>query len=343
VVLRGRAGDDRLRVDAEGCNSLPAGDARLVGGPGDDMLFGGSGADRLAGRDGDDRLLDASLRDFVAVFRPTPPPTVPAGRARDSFDGGAGSDTVSYSGRRSDLRINLSSSRPIAGARGERDSIRRVENAEAGDGDDRIAGNGEANYLLGQQGDDLIVGYGGPDRIEGAEGDNVIHGGAGNDLINAPPIPTANRVSCGSGRDDVGSVFHHDFISDNCERLSLSEETESLLAARLLRMHLPIRARQSPRVLTGTLRCIANGLCQVRAEVRVVGPVTRRGSAPPAGTLLGSQTLTDLHSSGSLDLGLSAEGLRLLRRHRALRARIIVATQFSDATPPGYATLLRAP
>jgi Ca2+-binding RTX toxin-like protein len=54
VVLRGRAGHDRLTVDAEGCNSFPAGDARLVGGPGDDVLNGSDGNDVLRGGGGDD-------------------------------------------------------------------------------------------------------------------------------------------------------------------------------------------------------------------------------------------------------------------------------------------------
>jgi Ca2+-binding RTX toxin-like protein len=63
VVLRGRAGDDRLTVDAEGCSSLPAGDALLVGGPGDDLLTGSVGDDVLRG-----------------------------GRGRDRVDGGAGTD-----------------------------------------------------------------------------------------------------------------------------------------------------------------------------------------------------------------------------------------------------------
>ena len=56
VVLRGRAGDDRLTVDAEGCNSFPAGDARLVGGPGDDILAGADGNDVLRGGSGHDEV-----------------------------------------------------------------------------------------------------------------------------------------------------------------------------------------------------------------------------------------------------------------------------------------------
>jgi Ca2+-binding RTX toxin-like protein len=62
VVLRGRAGSDRLTVGDEGCNGLRAGDALLVG---------GSGNDRLTGSDGDDVLRGG-------------------GGSRDRGDGGAG-------------------------------------------------------------------------------------------------------------------------------------------------------------------------------------------------------------------------------------------------------------
>ena len=55
MTLRGRDGDDRLTVDADGCTSLPAGDARLVGGSGDDRLTGAQGNDVLRGGGGRDR------------------------------------------------------------------------------------------------------------------------------------------------------------------------------------------------------------------------------------------------------------------------------------------------
>ncbi len=70
VVLRGRAGNDRLTVDDEGCNGLQAGDALLVGGAGndrlrgaagDDVLRGGGGRDRGDGGAGDDRCASVEL------------------------------------------------------------------------------------------------------------------------------------------------------------------------------------------------------------------------------------------------------------------------------------------
>jgi Ca2+-binding RTX toxin-like protein len=55
VVLKGRAGYDRLAVGREGCNNLPAGDALLIGGPGADLLYGAAGDDVLRGGRGRDR------------------------------------------------------------------------------------------------------------------------------------------------------------------------------------------------------------------------------------------------------------------------------------------------
>jgi Ca2+-binding RTX toxin-like protein len=54
VALRGRDGDDRLRVDSDGCNNLPAGDARIVGGAGNDLMYGAAGDDVLRGGSGTD-------------------------------------------------------------------------------------------------------------------------------------------------------------------------------------------------------------------------------------------------------------------------------------------------
>jgi Ca2+-binding RTX toxin-like protein len=72
-ILSGRAGDDRL----EGGD----GNDRLYGGGGNDTLYGGRGSDRLWGQTGDDALL---TRDS----------------ARDSLDGGPGSDRARLDAQR---------------------------------------------------------------------------------------------------------------------------------------------------------------------------------------------------------------------------------------------------
>ena len=351
VLVAAGGGGDRVRaglalgvgVDGGSGNDL------LVGGPGPDLLFGGSGADRLRGLGGDDRLHDASLRDFlsnaVQAAPPFPPRTLPPGRARDSFDGGSGKDTISYDGRLAKLRVNLASSKAGAGARGERDSISRVERAVGGAGDDRLAGNGGANLLDGAEGDDLLAGGAGADRLQGGAGNDAIRGGSGNDAINFPGPASADRIFCGSGRDSIGTAFQRDLVAEDCESLSFSPrrppDALQILGVESL---LPLRRGRPARVLRGPVSCVPGAVCQARAELRVRGPGRRGGTAPPRGTLLGSQALTLTGAeTKTVELRVSSRGLRLLRRHLALRIRVIIASHFSGAQPPGYTTVLRAP
>lgn len=333
----------------------------LQGGPRDDLLFAGAGADRLRGGGGRDRLHDASLRDprpprvdSAPVF---PPAIVTPGRGRDSFDGGGGRDTLTYEGRTGRLTIDLASRRPVSGARGERDSIRRVENATGGSGNDRLRGGGGANDLAGGSGADRLAGRAGADSLSGGPGSDLISGGAGEDRIDPvldfPRIPEPDRISCGSGRDLVGGAYPGDFVRDDCEGVGLATDTAARLNAFGLRSHLPLRRGRPPRVLSGRLGCLATAeVCRVVLELRVRGPLGRRGTAPARGTLLGSQ-FVEINGpppfpptsppESAFDLRLSADGLRILRRHRALRVRVIFKSQFSGPVPPGYLTLVRAP
>lgn len=341
-----------------------AGDDVLRGGPSADLIFGGTGADSLRGEGGRDRLHDASLRDprpprvgSVPVF---PPAVVPPGRGRDSFDGGGGRDTVTYEGRAGRLTIDLASRRPVSGARGERDSIRRVEQATGGSGDDRLRGSGGSNELSGGDGEDRLAGRAGVDLLSGGEGSDIVSAGRGDDhivpVIDSSRSPAPDRVYCGSGRDGVGGAYPDDYVRDDCEVIGLVTGGQNLFEANALRSHLPLRALRPPLVLSGTLRClVVSGTCQVALEVRVHGPVGRRGTAPPRGTPLGSRAATIRGRSqspaslpgppgeGAVGLPLSADGVRILRRHRALLVRVIVKSQYSGPVPPGYLTVLRAP
>lgn len=337
----------RLGVGMDG----GSGNDVLVGGAGPDLLFGGSGTDRLRGLGGNDRLHEASLRSFlseaVQPARPLPARTISPGSARDSYDGGSGTDTVSYTGRRAKLRIDLAGTKARAGARGERDAIRRVEHALGGAGDDRLAGSRRANLLDGAEGDDVIAGGAGADRLQGGEGDDVLRGGSGSDAINFPGSgsASADRISCGSGRDLIGTVFPRDLVAGDCDRLGFypPEPPEKLqvLGAESL---LPLRRGRPPRVLRGGLGCVPDTICLARTELRVRGPGSRGGTTPPPGTLLGSQAVSvNGTETKAFELSLSSAGLGLLQRHRALRVRVILGSQFSSAESLGYTTVLRAP
>jgi hypothetical protein len=331
------------------------GDDVLVGGPSGDTLYGGRGADALRGGDGADALYDASPReplhsgDLDPYLEETVVALADPGRGRDSFDGGRGRDGVSYDGRAAGVRLDLVDTAAIGGARGEHDSVKSVQNAVGGAGDDRLAGNRRSNSLDGAGGDDHIVAGRGDDYIEGGGGRNVIITGPGDDLINVryrPSTQGAQRVFCGPGSDRMSSIFPSDFLNDDCERLVFNIFAERLVPVDDVRSLLPLRARRPPTVLSATLSCApfdVHAPCQLGLQVRVHGPASRRGTAPPRGTLLGSSSHTfSLGEQKSVSLGLSPEGVKLLRRHRALRVQV-TTTGNPPYGPNGYLTVLRTP
>ena len=74
-------------------------------------------------------------------------------------------NTLSYSGRTDDVRVDLRRAGP-GGAAGERDHVDGIEDATGGSGDDVLIGDGRPNELIGGPGADRLLGLGGDDRIE---------------------------------------------------------------------------------------------------------------------------------------------------------------------------------
>jgi Ca2+-binding RTX toxin-like protein len=125
------------------------------------------------------------------------------GKAADFFDGGAGVDTVSFSGRWEDYRVEYDASRgswTVArhdGARGEADTLVNVERlrffdveapieAFAPDAPQalrpvRTLGTEAADQLPGSRWDDRLEAGGGDDLLAGGEGNDVLVGGKGDD------------------------------------------------------------------------------------------------------------------------------------------------------------------
>ena len=59
----------------------------------------------------------------------------------------------------------------------------RIENLHAGDGHDRLVGNGLDNHLIGGRGNDRLFGLQGADLLEGGRGLDVLIGGTGADSL----------------------------------------------------------------------------------------------------------------------------------------------------------------
>ncbi|HWT52135.1 MAG TPA: hypothetical protein VN113_08140, partial [Caulobacter sp.] len=133
----------------------------LIGSAFDDTLRGDAYLNRLEGRGGDDLLIAEGIAD--------------------TFDGGAGFDTVSYEYMTGPVTVDLSVSWGQETRTGGQAVLMNVEALKGSAFDDVLAGNGEANTLEGGAGKDALNGGGGDDVLIGGAGDDTIDGGAGED------------------------------------------------------------------------------------------------------------------------------------------------------------------
>ena len=329
------------------------GDDRLAGSSFADGLYGGEGRDVVRGNGGDDALHDGRPTGVIPPdqydgrFFPTElGPAVPVAAERDVYDGGAGTDTLGYEGRRRGVIADLARTDRHAGARGERDSLRGLERLEGGNGGDRLLGDDSANALLGGEGDDLLIGRGGDDELELGAGSNRARGGGGGDTIGAlrPNLLEPQRVTCGGGRDRVVDLFRNDLAEDDCESVVIGEihEVQSLL---------PPASGPNPPLASYTTSptdCLPPS-CTLRLEVRLARSPNRR-RPHLKGLLLGRVSATIPNRAiTTLTVHLTDRGSRLLRRYGALLVRIhLNIRQEFENLPPitgegAYLTRLRAP
>ena len=190
ITLDGGSGDDVLSADAI-----------LIGGDDDDTLIGGAGDDQAFGNDGDDTFLIHDLNQGGA----------------DSFDGGAGFDTVQVVGGAGPDTIGITEAAGVhsidingggptsisAGSNFERILVESGEGsdtvttsgavvgleAQLGAGDDTLNADAQTTPLIafGGQGNDNLIGSNPADgasvsdQLFGGDGDDRIEGGTGRD------------------------------------------------------------------------------------------------------------------------------------------------------------------
>jgi hypothetical protein len=350
-VLAGDRGDSvtssvAVNVDGGGGND------RLAGSPLADALYSGRGRDVVRGNGGDDTLRDGRPPRLVTpeedegrVFPPAelePAMAVPA--ESDVFDGGLGTDTLGYEGRRRGVIADLARTDRHAGAPGEGDSLRGLEAVVGSGGDDRIFGDDLSNTLDGADGDDLLVGRAGDDQLGGGSGSNRARGGAGDDGIspglNSDVLENVQRVRCGPGQDDVGSMFLKDFAEDDCESVVIVESFT-------IRPLLPLTSLEGPPLATmaSPLAC-GSAQCSARLFARLArSPDPRRPGLK--GLALGSASgSATFNNRITLTASLSEQGSALLRRYRSLLIRIGLSTTGPLSATAGsgsYLTRLRTP
>ncbi len=175
-LLRGGDGHDRLAGD-DGNDLLDgeAGNDNLDGGDGNDSLFGRAGTDSLAGGLGNDFLSGGSDRDTVKGDTGDDTVAGDADRADDSYDGGAGIDTLDYSALEEAVEVSLATG-SATGTEIGTDSISNFETVHVGAGDDIVTGSAAAEKIHGGDGDDCLTGAGGTDLVEGGDGDDTVSG-----------------------------------------------------------------------------------------------------------------------------------------------------------------------
>ena len=241
------AGNDSLTGNAL-ANLLDGGlgDDGLAGGAGDDTLIGGGGNDSLDGGEGFDTAMfsgnDAltlslantgaqavaggfvTLTDIEALVAGAGNDSLTGNALANLLDGGAGDDTLS-GGAGNDTLIGgsgfdtfvFSGSDPMVLSlavttaqtlTGGFVTLSGIEALIAGDGDDSLTGNAEANLLGGGLGDDTLAGDAGDDTLSGGDGNDSLLGGAGNDSLTGGI--GADRALGGLGDDTLSGQADND-------------------------------------------------------------------------------------------------------------------------------------
>jgi Ca2+-binding RTX toxin-like protein len=153
-------------------------------------MDGGSGNDTESGGSGNDTFVEDGTSN-----------------GSDVFQGGPGTDTVSYANRKSALKVTIDG---VAndGAAGEADNVKRdVENLIGGSGKDTLTGSAAANVLSGGSGNDRLSGGAGNDKLTGGPCRDTLLGGPGNDIFFAGDR-WADIVNGGAGKD-VARTYDH--------------------------------------------------------------------------------------------------------------------------------------
>ena len=176
LTLNGGGGTDTLSAaGAQGTGGAYAKPVTLIGGTSHDVLTGGLAADVAQGGDGNDTFKTLSVADGA-----------------DRFDGGTGSDAVSYGARVTAVRVSLDGAANDGASNGaEGDDIEAdVEKVTGGRGDDSIDDGGQVvkNTFQGGPGADAL------NAADGVSKNDTVDGGTGTDACTADANDTV--ISC---------------------------------------------------------------------------------------------------------------------------------------------------
>ncbi|WP_134498857.1 calcium-binding protein [Microvirga pakistanensis] len=230
-ALFGGAGSDLINGDA-GNDTMEGndGDDVLIGGGANDVVSGGFGNDKVDGGAGADLLLDNAGQDTVAGGQGNDHVVVALDGDRDTYEGGAGTDTLDLSTAEHGIDVDLALGSAGGSEIGE-NQVGSFEIVGGGSGADTISGSVGNETLSGGAGEDRIDGRGGNDALDGGAGNDTLHdgsgqdtmsGGEGNDRIIVATDCDRDRYDGGSGNDTLD-------LSDTASGVAvdLSQETAS--------------------------------------------------------------------------------------------------------------------
>ncbi|MBR0850306.1 cadherin-like domain-containing protein [Bradyrhizobium diazoefficiens] len=195
------------------------GAVNVFGGNGGDAITTGAGNDVIDAGAGSDTVLAGNGNDTVIGT---------ADGVNDSYDGGAGIDTIDYSATTGPISVNLGSN-VAGGVEIGTDSVFNFENIIGGNGGDSLFGSSANNTITGGTGNDNIVGGGGSDILNGGGGDDTLNGGV-NDFSQTPSA--ANDILTGGAGNDTFKFegrFGNDTITDWTPNINGSGVGESIV------------------------------------------------------------------------------------------------------------------
>jgi Ca2+-binding RTX toxin-like protein len=169
---------------------------------GNDVLFGAGGFDSLYGGNGDDSLFGGT-------------------GAGDYLDGGLGFDFARYDFALAGVTANMSSPGANAGE-AVGDIYAGVEGLVGSNFDDGLAGDGQANVIIGLDGNDTLVGFDNVDTLQGGNGVDTLFGGNQQDFLSGG-AQADNFVFLGLGEALTGPADQiSDFVS-TVDKIQLSQ------------------------------------------------------------------------------------------------------------------------
>ena len=155
----------------------------VVGSAYDDLLKGDAVDNSIFGGDGNDTLIGAPGNYTIGG---------------DTLDGGAGINTVDYSGDAMGVSVDLAAGTASDGSGGA-DSLVNIQNIIGSSFGDGLVGDDAANVITGGAGDDSLFGAGGDDTLIGGQGNDSFNGAAGVNTVDYSGDPAGVTVDLASG------------------------------------------------------------------------------------------------------------------------------------------------